>query len=81
MHHSHVSINTVLTDMPNRSYPGGVSEVEILFPYGPTVFASVAGSLVRSLLVSLAPLKTVVPFVSLPLLHMYDTNIIVSPFE
>jgi len=26
-------------------YPGGVSEVEILFPYGPTVFASVAGGL------------------------------------
>ena len=26
-------------------YPGGVSEVEILFPYGPTYFASVAGPL------------------------------------
>ena len=26
-------------------YPGGISEVEILFPYGPTVFASVAGTL------------------------------------
>jgi len=26
-------------------YPGGISEVEILFPYGPTVFASVAGGL------------------------------------
>lgn len=26
-------------------YPGGVSEVEILLPYGPTVFASVAGGL------------------------------------
>jgi hypothetical protein len=26
-------------------YPGGVSETEILFPYGPTVFASVAGVL------------------------------------
>jgi len=26
-------------------YPGGISEVEILFPYGPTTFASVAGSL------------------------------------
>ena len=26
-------------------YPGGVSEVEILFPYGPTIFASVAGAL------------------------------------
>ena len=26
-------------------YPGGVSEVEILFPYGPTCFASVAGQL------------------------------------
>ena len=26
-------------------YPGGISEVEILFPYGPTIFASVAGRL------------------------------------
>jgi hypothetical protein len=26
-------------------YPGGVSETEILFPYGPTYFASVAGPL------------------------------------
>jgi len=26
-------------------YPGGVSEVEILFPYGPTYFTSVAGPL------------------------------------
>ena len=26
-------------------YPGGVSEVEILIPYGPTYFASVAGPL------------------------------------
>ncbi|MGH7921223.1 MAG: DUF3830 family protein [Candidatus Dormibacteraceae bacterium] len=26
-------------------YPGGVSETEILFPYGPTVFASRAGQL------------------------------------
>lgn len=26
-------------------YPGGVSEVEILVPYGPTVFESVAGRL------------------------------------
>ena len=26
-------------------YLGGISEVEILFPYGPTTFASVAGSL------------------------------------
>jgi hypothetical protein len=26
-------------------YPGGVSETEILFPYGPTIFASVAGTL------------------------------------
>lgn len=26
-------------------YPGGVSETEILFPYGATVFASVAGRL------------------------------------
>jgi hypothetical protein len=26
-------------------YPGGVSEVEILFPYGSTYFASVAGPL------------------------------------
>ena len=26
-------------------YPGGISEVEILFPYGPTIFASVAGAL------------------------------------
>ncbi len=26
-------------------YPGGVSEVEILFPYGPTYFRSVAGPL------------------------------------
>ncbi|MFN0156135.1 MAG: DUF3830 family protein [Gaiella sp.] len=26
-------------------YPGGVSETEILFPYGPTVFSSVAGVL------------------------------------
>jgi Protein of unknown function (DUF3830) len=26
-------------------YPGGVSETEILFPYGPTAFASKAGAL------------------------------------
>jgi len=26
-------------------YPGGISETEILFPYGPTVFASKAGQL------------------------------------
>ena len=26
-------------------YPGGVSETEILFPYGPTAFASKAGLL------------------------------------
>ena len=26
-------------------YPGGISETEILFPYGPTVFASRAGQL------------------------------------
>ena len=26
-------------------YPGGVSETEILFPYGPTAFASKAGPL------------------------------------
>jgi Protein of unknown function (DUF3830) len=26
-------------------YPGGVSETEILFPYGPTAFASKAGTL------------------------------------
>ena len=26
-------------------YPGGISEVESLFPYGPTIFASVAGAL------------------------------------
>jgi hypothetical protein len=37
------------TAIPNAGdvlfYPGGVSEVEILFPYGPTYFASVAGPL------------------------------------
>jgi hypothetical protein len=37
------------TTIPNAGdvlfYPGGVSEVEILFPYGPTYFASVAGPL------------------------------------
>lgn len=26
-------------------YPGGISETEILFPYGPTLFASKAGQL------------------------------------
>src|SRR6476469_5282523 len=38
------------TSYPGRGelllYPGGVSETEILFPYGPTQFASKAGVLV-----------------------------------
>lgn len=34
-------------------YPGGVSETEILIPYGPTRFACVAGPLVGSHLVTL----------------------------
>lgn len=34
-------------------YPGGISEVEILFPYGPTTFASVAGSLAGNHFLSL----------------------------
>jgi hypothetical protein len=35
-------------------YPGGISETEILFPYGPTAFASKAGPLAGN------PLATVV---------------------
>eukprot|EP01051_Picozoa_sp_SAG22_P019445 SAG22_NODE_3590_length_1629_cov_1.742484_2_plen_205_part_00 len=39
--------NATMVPLPGQLlfYPGGISEVEILFPYGPTVFASVAGSL------------------------------------
>src|SRR5262249_43057850 len=35
-------------------YPGGLSETEILFPYGPTVFASKVGQLARNHFATLA---------------------------
>ena len=39
--------NATMVPLPGQLlfYPGGKSEVEILFPYGPTVFKSVAGTL------------------------------------
>ena len=39
--------NATMVPLPGQLlfYPGGISEVEILLPYGPTVFASVAGQL------------------------------------
>ena len=39
--------NATMVPLPGQIlfYPGGISEVEILFPYGPTIFSSVAGAL------------------------------------
>ena len=39
--------NATMVPLPGQIlfYPGGISEVEILFPYGPAIFASVAGTL------------------------------------
>ena len=39
--------NATMVPLPGQIlfYPGGISEAEILFPYGPTIFASVAGAL------------------------------------